>query len=124
MTTSVAGLRRYPGVLRLDAAATKERSIRRRVKTAWGLLYFNTITYAPGIIELPSKVGKASKCRPATGTDTALTINPKIKLRPNVFLCLVGLLVVDGILTASQQSTWGPNSGHSGSSSISSDSGS
>ena len=47
MTMSVAGLRHYTGVLRLDAVATKERSIRRRVKAAYALLVFNTLTYAP-----------------------------------------------------------------------------
>ena len=29
----------------------------------------------------------------------ALTVNPKIKLRPNVFLCLVCLLVLDTVIT-------------------------
>jgi hypothetical protein len=95
MTTSVAGLRRYPGVLRLDAAATKERSIRRRVKAAYALLFFNTLSYAPGgVIDLPSKVGKAlpNGALPLALL-VALSVNPKIKLRPNVFLCIVGLLV-------------------------------
>ena len=36
-----------------------------------------------------------------------LSVNPKIKLRPNVFLCLVGLLVADAILTATQQTKIG-----------------
>jgi len=105
MTTSVAGLRRYPGVLRLDAAATKERSIRRRVKAAYALLFFNTLSYAPGgVIDLPSKVGKVlPNAALPLALLLALSVNPKIKLRPNVFLCLVGLLVADGILTASQQ---------------------
>ena len=106
MSTSVAGLRRYPGVLRLDAAATKERSIQRRVKAAYGLLFFNTLTYAPGgVIDLPSKIGKVlpNGALPLAVL-LALSVNPKIKLRPNVFLCMVGLLVADGILTATQQS--------------------
>ena len=106
MTTSVAGFRRrYPGVLRLDAAATKERSIRRRVKAAYALLFFNTLSYAPGgVINLPSKIGKVlpNGALPLALL-LALSVNPKIRLRPNVFLCLVGLLVADGILTASQQ---------------------
>lgn len=104
MSTSVAGLRRYPGVLRLDAAATKERSIRRRVKAAYALLFFNTMTYIPGgIIDLPSKIGKIlpNGALPLAVL-LALSVNPKIKLRPNVFLCLVGLLVADGILAATQ----------------------
>jgi hypothetical protein len=109
MTTSVAGLRRYRGVLRLDAVATKERSIRRRVKAAYALLFFNTLSYAPGgIINLPSKVGKIlpNGALPLALL-LALSVNPKIKLRPNVFLCLVGLLVADAILTATQQTKVG-----------------
>ena len=68
-------------------------------------MFFNTLTYAPGgIINLPSKVGKVlpNGALPLALL-LALSVNPKIKLRPNVFLCLVGLLVADGILTATQQ---------------------
>lgn len=109
MTVSVAGLRRHRGVLRLDAAAAKERSIRRRVKTAYALLFFNTLTYFPGgDINLPSKIGKIL---PNAALPLAivllLSVNRKIKLRPNVFLCLVGLLVADAILTATQQTHLG-----------------
>ncbi|HET7355109.1 MAG TPA: hypothetical protein VFJ09_00365 [Nocardioidaceae bacterium] len=32
----------------------------------------------------------------------ALTVNPKLRLRPNVFLCLVSLLVVDAAITTMQ----------------------
>ena len=32
-----------------------------------------------------------------------LTVNPKVKLRPNVFLCLVGLLVVDTVITSVEE---------------------
>ena len=109
MGAFVSGLRRYPGVLRLDATAAKERSIRRRVKAAYGLLFFDTLTYFPGgIINLPSKIGKGlpNGALPLAIL-LALSVNPRIKLRPNVFLCLVGLLVVDAILTATQQSHLG-----------------
>lgn len=105
MTTSAAGLFRYPGVLRVDAAAARETSIRRRVKAAYALLFFNTLTYqSGGLINLGSKVGKVLP----NGTLPLalllmLSVNPKIKLRPNVFLCLVGLLVADAVLTATQQ---------------------
>jgi hypothetical protein len=109
MSVSVAGLRRYPGVLRLDAAGTKERSIRRRVKAAYGLLFFNTLTYNPGgVIDLPSRIGKAfPNAALPLAILLALSVNPKVKLRPNVFLCLVGLLVAEAILTATQQSHLG-----------------
>jgi hypothetical protein len=105
MSTSVAALRRYPGALRLDALAARERAIHRRVKAAYALLFFNTLTYNPGgsVLLLPSKIGKAlpNGALPLAIL-LALSVNPKMKLRPNVFLCLVGLLVVDGILTATQ----------------------
>jgi hypothetical protein len=107
---SVAELRRYPGVLRIDPLAAREQSIRRRVKAAYALLFFNVMTYSPGsIIPFPSKIGKAL---PNGALLLALLLilsaNPKLKLRPNVFLCLVGLLVFDGILTATMQiNHWG-----------------
>lgn len=109
MSTSAAGLLRYPGALRLDAAAAREISILRRVKAAWALLFFNTLTYSPGgLINFSSKVGKAlpNGALPLAIL-LALSANPKLKLRPNVFLCLVGLLVADAILTATQQSSLG-----------------
>jgi hypothetical protein len=80
------------------------------VKAAYALLFFNVLTYSSGsIIPFPSKVGKAL---PNGALVLALlivvSVNPKLKLRPNVFLCLVGLLVFDGILTASiQLNHWG-----------------
>jgi hypothetical protein len=105
ISTSVASPHRYAGALRIDALAAKERSIRRRVKVAYALVLFNTLTYAPSevLIPLPSKVGKIL---PNGALPLALllllTANPKLKIRPNVFLCLVGLLAIDGLITATQ----------------------
>jgi hypothetical protein len=103
------GLRRYPGSLRLDPVVAQERSVLRRIKTAYALLFFNTLTYASGsLIPLSSKVGKAL---PNGALPLAilllLTVNPKLKLRPNVFLCLVGMLVLDTIFAAFQQTHLG-----------------
>jgi hypothetical protein len=105
--TSVARLHRYPGILRIDALAARERSIRVRVKAAYALLFVNTLTYlGEAIIPLPSKVGKAlPNGALLLAILLALSVNPKIRLRPNVFLCLVGLLVVDTILSATQVAT-------------------
>jgi hypothetical protein len=102
---SVASPHRYPGALRIDALAAKERSVRRKVKAAYALVLFNTLTYAPGqvVIPLPSKIGKVL---PNGALPLAilliLTVNPKLKVRPNIFLCLVGLLAFDGIMSATQ----------------------
>jgi hypothetical protein len=99
---SVVALRRRPGVTSLDSAEARDRATRRRVGTAWALLYFNTLTYIPGgLLHVPSHIGKAlSQGALPLALLVALTANPKVKLRPNVFLCLVSLLVVDTVVTA------------------------
>ena len=109
MSSSVTALRRHPGrrpgAVPLDPAEALDRSIRRRVNAAWGLLYLNTLTFVGGtsILHIPSKFGKgiAQGALPLAIL-VALTVNPKVKVRPNVFLCLVGLLVVDTVITGMQ----------------------
>src|SRR5260221_12179922 len=104
MSVYVTGSRRPRGALRLDPSATRELSITRRVKAGYALLFINTLTYFPGgVINLPSKFGKAI---PNVALPLAilllLSVIPKIKLRPNVFLCLVTLLAIDTVLSATQ----------------------
>jgi hypothetical protein len=101
---SAAALRQRLGVAPLNSAQTRARSIRRRVGAAWGLLFFNTLTYIPGgLLHVPSHVGKGvAQGSLPLALLVALSVNPKIRLRPNVFLCLVCLLAGDTILTAMQ----------------------
>jgi hypothetical protein len=102
MSTSVAALWRSQGALTLSPAEARERSIRRRVSAVWGLLYLNTLVFAPGsVLKIPSDVGKGiTQGALPLAILVALTINPKIRVRPNVFLCLVSLLVLDTVITA------------------------
>jgi O-antigen ligase len=105
MPLPASELRRYHRVVLVDPAAARERSIRRRVIAVWCLLYFNTLTYAPGlsVIDFPSKIGKGvAQGSLQVAILLALTVNPKIKVRPNVFLCIVSLLLVDTVLTAAE----------------------
>ncbi len=101
---AVTALRRRPGVTSLDSAEARDRSARRRVGAAWALLFLNTLTYAPVpglLLPIPSHVGKAlAQGALPLALLVALTANPKVRLRPNVFLCLVCLLVVDTVITA------------------------
>lgn len=105
MSMSVPGLRRYPGAVPLDPVEARARSVRRRVAAAWFLLFFNTLTYvqANSLFDLPSKVGKgiAQGALPLAIL-LALSVNPKLKVRPNVFLCIMSLLILDAVLTAAQ----------------------
>ncbi len=104
MSSSVTALRRHQGAVTLDPAQARDRSVRRRVFAAWGLLYFNTLTFVSGgILHIPSHVGKAlAQGSLPLAVLVALTVNPKVRLRPNVFLCLVSLLVADTVITCLQ----------------------
>ena len=98
---TVVAPRRRPRVASLDSAEARARSVRRKVGAAWALLFFNTLTFVPGgLLHLPSHVGKgiAQGVLPLALL-LALAANPKIRLRPNVFLCLVCLLAVDTVIT-------------------------
>jgi len=102
MSLSVAPVRFRPGVPAADPAATRERWIRRGVGLTWGLLVLNTLTFATGtwndlplIIHIPSVVGKliTQGALPAALL-VAVAINRRLSIRPNVYMCLLSLLVV------------------------------
>jgi hypothetical protein len=98
---SVIAVRSRPRIASLGSAEARARSVRRRVGIAWALLFFNTLTYTPGgLLHLPSHIGKGlAQLALPLALLVALTVNPKLRLRPNVFLCLVSLLVVDTVIT-------------------------
>lgn len=101
MSLYVAALHRHRRSAPVDPGELRDRSVRRRVSAAWGLLYLNTLTYSPGgFLPLPSRVGQLLTQGALTlAFFVALTVNPKLKVRPNVFLCLVSLLVLDTVIT-------------------------
>ena len=105
MSSYVTALRPHLGALPLNPAQARERSILRRINVAWGLLFLNTMTFVAGysVLGIPSKVGKgiAQGALPLAIL-VLLTVNPKVKVRPSVFLCMLGALAVDAVLTATQ----------------------
>jgi hypothetical protein len=98
---SAIALRRRRRLASQDWAEAKDRSVRRWVGAAWALLFWNTLTFTSGsVLHIPSHFGKAI----AQGTLPlalliALAVNPRLKLRPNVFLCLLCLLILDTVIT-------------------------
>ena len=112
ISTRVAYRPRRGVALLTQAQATEhlEHSVNIRVGIAWGLLFFNTLTFFPGtsFLPIPGTVGKgvAQATLPAALL-VILTINRKAIVRPNVFLCLVTLLVVGTILTALEPQSLG-----------------
>jgi hypothetical protein len=104
MNSSVAASRARRGVPTLAPAQARERSIRRRVGIAWGLLVLDSLTYFPGsVLHIPSAAGQLiTQGALPVALIVALTVNPRVSVRPNVFLCLVSLLVIEALVTAVQ----------------------
>ena len=113
MTYSRVAFRPRQGVRLLtqaQAGERLERSVRVRVGVAWGLLYFNTLTFFPHVafLPIPGTVGKAiAQAALPAALLVALSINPKVIVRPNVLLCLVSLLVVGSVLPMLQPQSFG-----------------
>ncbi len=105
MTLSL--VRTRPGVPAADPAEALDRSVRRRVGLVWGLLFLNVLTFAAGtwnglplIIHIPSVVGKIiTQGSLPLALLIALMTNRRLTVRPNVFLCLLTLLVVEAFMS-------------------------
>jgi O-antigen ligase len=98
-------LRPRHGLLPAAPPLTNERLIRRRVYLTWGLLYFNTLTFFPQVsfLPIPSFIGKGiAQAVLPVALLLALSLNRKVLVRPNVFLCLVSLIALETILTTLQ----------------------
>jgi hypothetical protein len=99
----VAELRPHRGVRLLTTAQADERSVRRRVAVAWGLLLLNALTYYGSIVHIPSAVGKGiTQAALPAALIVALTVNRRILIRPNVFLFLATLLALEAVIPCLQ----------------------
>jgi hypothetical protein len=73
--------------------------IRRRVGIVWGLLILDTIGSGT-LLHLPSSLSKViTQGALPLAIVLALSVNRKLIVRPNVFLCLVTLLVTEPLVT-------------------------
>ncbi len=92
----------------LPEAEARERSVRHRVGIVWGLLVLNVMGYTGALIHIPGAIGKGiTQGALPVALLVALTINRKIVLRPNVFLCLAFLLATEAVVTALQPHSFG-----------------
>lgn len=79
----------------------RERSVRVRIGVAWGLLLLNVMGYQGLIVHVPSAVGKViTQGALPLALLVLLSVNRRIIVRPNLFLCLVTLLPLEAIVTA------------------------
>jgi hypothetical protein len=87
-----------------------ERRVRRRLYFAYGMLVFNTMTFYPGVsfIHIPSAIGKGvSQAALPVALLVIISLNRRGVIRPNVFLCLVSLLVLGAFFATMQPEHFG-----------------
>jgi hypothetical protein len=102
MSSTVATFRPRPYVRSLAPVKASERSLERRVTLAWGLLVLNVLTFDPNvsILHIPATLGKIiTQGSLSAALLVILTVNRRLIIRPNIFLCLPSLLVIEAILT-------------------------
>lgn len=108
MNSAVAALRPGRGVPALGLSLERERSVRRRVGITWGLLVFNVLTYFGTVVPIPSSIGKGlTQAVLPVALLLALSVNRRMIIRPNVFLCLASLLAIETIMTVLQKQPFG-----------------
>ena len=101
MTSSAVAFRPGHQDRLLRPTETQERWVRRRVGLVWGLLVLNVLTFYGSVLPIPTILGKAiAQGALPVALFVALTLNRRLILRPNIFLCLVSLLVVEAVLTS------------------------
>jgi hypothetical protein len=92
----------------LGAADARERSARRRIGFAWALLFLNTLTFYPGtwtgeplLLPIPHRIGQiVTQAALPAALLLVLTVNRRLLIRPNVFLCLLSLLIIGALISA------------------------
>jgi O-Antigen ligase len=108
MAASVVSFQARRAARSLRPAEADDRTIRLRIGIAWGLVFLNVLTYykatwngLPLIVPIPSRVGQllTQGALPAALL-LAWSVNRRLLIRPNVFLSLLTLLLIEAIITA------------------------
>jgi hypothetical protein len=102
MNSSVATFRARRVAPAVGSARAHERSVRRRVGIAWGLLVWNALTYGgQTLLPIPYRIGQIiTQASLVVALFVLLTVNRKVIVRPNIFLCLVSLLAIGTFMTS------------------------
>jgi hypothetical protein len=99
-------LRIRRGALRIQPAEATERWVRRRLGIAWGLMVLDVLPFTSKtwtgqslVIPIPSIVGKliAQGAMPVALL-LVLSVNRRLLVRPNVFLLLLSLIVIESFM--------------------------
>lgn len=108
MSSSAVVFRHGHGVSVAGLAAVRDQSLRRRVGVVWGLLVLNAMGYTGLLIHVPGAFGKLiTQGALPLALLVAMTVNRKLVVRPNVFLCLVTLLAAGTWVTVVRPADFG-----------------
>jgi hypothetical protein len=106
MSLSAVALRTRRSAPAQASVDLRERWILRRVGIVWGLLVLNAVTFYPGfplVVPIPYRLGQLiTQGALPLAVVVALTVNRRVIVRRNVFLCLVSLLILDAVVTSLQ----------------------
>ena len=101
MYSSMTALRPRGGAELLAPELARERWARRRVGITWGLLVLNGLTYYGSLVHIPTAAGRSvQQGALQLALLVALTVNRRVIVRPNVFLCLSSLLVFGALISS------------------------
>lgn len=100
--------RRLRAATQPTPAEARERSVQRRVVIAWSLLFLNVLTFYPStwsgdplLIPIPHRIGQLiTQGALVAAFAVALSVNRQVLVRPNVFMCLLTLLVLEALVAA------------------------
>jgi hypothetical protein len=110
MSATVTAVRPRRSVALRTSVDDIERRTRRRIYITYGLLFFNTLTFFPGmsVVHIPSIVGKGLQQGVLpVALLMALSLNRRVLIRPNVFLSLVSVLLLGTFITVMQPQHFG-----------------
>ena len=110
MSASITAVRPRRSLASRTSVDATERRTRRRIYITYGLLFFNTLTFFSGtsVIHIPGVVGKGLQQGVLpVAVLMALSLNRRVIIRPNVFLCLVSVLVLGTFITVMQPQHFG-----------------
>lgn len=84
------------------AAATAEAKIKQRVRVVWSLLFFDVLgSGVSPVLHLPHRVAQvATQGALGIALLLALTLNPRLRIRPNVYLTIFTALGVTSLMSS------------------------
>jgi hypothetical protein len=98
-----------------EDSQARERWARRRIGLSWCLLLLNVLVFYPGtwnglplVVPIPTSLGKLiTQGALPLALLVTLTVNRRLLIRPNVFLCIASLLVVGALMAMAQPEHFG-----------------